>query len=342
MGIFLKGRCRQRGGAHDRLPPRHFTFLLIVVLSLASLSPPAAAQSDGDVLDLPHAWQVGDTQHLILTKSIKQYVNGDMLTSRGVRIPVTAEVIEKRADGYTLRWTFGKTEALGANTKQNRILNGIDKILDSHKLDLITDGYGRVTDLANAEEILEVVRQYIGEELNRDIDELTPSAEVAAKVRASLEPITAPLLSKDSLEAIVLNGPRFFYRLGGGSYRRGVTYPFEEPMHNSFGGAPVPSNITVVLTDVDPAGTRAELEWRQSIDTEVLLATVREALTAKAKKDGAPLPNFDDVPEPDIESFGTYELDTDRGWPVAFDYESRATFGRGSMIERLTIESVPD
>ncbi|MBL8858356.1 MAG: hypothetical protein JNL28_07635 [Planctomycetes bacterium] len=282
-----------------------------MLLAILALSCAAVAAEDDKVVQLPHSWSVGTKYHIEFTKTREDIEDGLPKKTASSRTPIDVEVIAKREDGYTFRWTFGKPIA-GAEVKVGQAL--IDKVtalVDGLRMDLLIDSAGSVTGLANAAEMdahIEKMSQRLFAELG-SLGALEDS-QLALLKKAVAE------MKGPAFQASYVSYPQMFYMPAGAALTVGEKNMYEDRLPNPFGGEPLPSKAYLQLRELRTAANEAVVEWRQSIDSDRAGPILDASIRAYAKRIGQELPEGAAAMSFDaIEDASTFVYDLATGIP---------------------------
>jgi hypothetical protein len=272
------------------------------------------AQEPARTVTLPSDWAVGMRYHIELTKTREKYERGD-LKERALNLtPIDVEVLEKRDDGYTVRWTLGSSAILGREDV-DAMSERIAELNRGLQVDFKTDRQGSFVSLAAPEKIEAEMSKRI-DVLGKELLKQGMSAdEVAAFTR-----ILSQSYRGESYRALLAKEPQLFYMPSGSSLSVGQKRAWESSLPNPLGGEPLPANAYLELRTLRPEKNEAVVEWRQSIDAvkagPILEASVREA----AKQRGKELPEGVTVNMDALEDAATYVYDSKTGVPRSVEW----------------------
>lgn len=310
-----------------RIPLRLHALIIAAVLAFAA---PAPAQ-DSPVVALPLDWTVGERHKLVMTKE-KARIRGGQQQNRGQAVtPVSLEVLQKSADGYVVRWTYGRTEFVGI--KAGKLAVKLANIIENASLNLRVDPQGGVVGVDNVAEIARHYRKAGDALLDQMLKEGAPD-DVLNKVSALLDKMGEPA----AVEATAMREPQLYFLAFGGAYRMGERYEFEDRIPNPWGLQPFPTKATVFLQDVDADAGTATVGWKQVFDRDkagpVLEATLR-ALGMQVQTDGDVFTGLS------IADDALWVFDTKTGWMLSGSWQRAMTVdGNLVGVERVKFRAV--
>ncbi len=318
-----------------RFPRRGLRVLALVMLGSIVLAAGGHAQDDGTFVDLPADWQGGETYRLELVKQREDYAGPSLQQATEARTLIDVEVLNKREDGFVIRWTFGRTEVKSNSAANAPVLTEMMNLAENLRLDMLTDDFGSVAGLENKDEVAAHYRMTI-DRMIRAFKKMGLSSDASAQLQAGVAHLAEP----DWVEATALNEPSLFYAASGGQYELGVPLEYEDNLPNPLGGRPFPSKAHFLLLEVNPDDRRAVVEWRQSLDPGTTTAIMRETMTAMAQQMGQPPPADEDLPPIRIEDKARFLFDTETGWPISVSHERNMVLGAQRRIDRMTFRVI--
>lgn len=272
----------------------------------------AVLAGDERTVSLPHAWPAGSRYHVEILKSREEFEGGKSVSRNTTRNPVDVEVLARRTEGYTLRWRFGKpvvsTDALIPGALVDRIAG----LVEGLTMDLIADASGTVTGLADRAS-MEAHFERAGGVLVADVE--ARRALDAAQLDALKRSIAA--LRGSALESAYLQAPQLLTLPSGARLELGLRREYEDRLPNPFGGEPLPSRGSLVLTRLDRDKGEAVVDWRHAIDPERAGPILEASIRAFAARTGQDLPKEAALAFDAIEDAGTWVYDLATGIPKA-------------------------
>jgi hypothetical protein len=270
----------------------------------------AVFAQDTKPTQLPHDWAVGTAYHVEFTTTEEQFEAGHTTMHRVSHNPFDVEVLARRTDGYTYRWTFTKPTFETEAVLPGSFLEKFANLSDGLRVDVLADASGSATAL--------VEPAAIDAHFERKSKELIAYYEahggLTEKEMASLKQVL-PTLKGPNFEASYMHFSRIFYMPAGSALVLGEKREYEDHLPNPFGGEPLPSKAFLRLTKIDASANEAVVDWRQSIDpakaSPILEASIREF----AKRTGRPLPTEASLNLDAIEDASTYVYDLATGIP---------------------------
>lgn len=293
-----------------------------ILAALSLVCALAAGDEKPQTIQLPTAWTVGTKYHVELTDTREDF-EGDKPSQRSaLRTPIDVEVLAKRDDGYTIRWTFGRPEPVAAPI-ESALVARITTLVDGLKLDMLTDATGSITKLVDPA----VMDEHFGRAAKSMLEEVAAQKSLSPDELATLRTRLAALKGPN-LQAMYLNTPRMFYMPAGANLTLGEKREYEDHLPNPFGGEPLPSKAFLRLTKLDATAREAVVDWRQSIDPAKAGPILEASIRAYAKRTGQELPAEASLSFDAIEDAATYVYDLDSGIPKSV-VTSRTTLMAG-------------
>ncbi len=287
------------------------------------------AARDERKVELPHDWKPGTSYHVELTKIREDLEEGKLVARHSSRSPIDVEVLQRRQDGYTLRWTHGRPETQTDVRISGALVDRISGLVEGLRVDVLADASGSVTgpaDVAAMERHFDLAGRALLEEIRGK----------NALDSAQLETLTRSLseLKGASLVTSYLQAPRLFYLPSGSSLTVGERREYEDVLPNPFGGDPLPSRASLTLTRLDPVAHEAVVDWRQVIDPDRAGPILEASIRAFVKRTGQELPQEASLTFDAIEDAATWVYDVTTGIPKSV-VMTRAT----SMAGRRRIDT---
>jgi hypothetical protein len=296
----------------------------------------ALQSSAVEVVALPTDWAVGDRFRLHLLEEQEDYRGRGQVAGGGIRIAVDVEVLQKTADGYIFRWTWGKANVLAGSSDRMRLMGRVMDANAGLKVDIRTDQYGTPVAVENLPEIIAFNERGAEIVLEAFREEGLPEPALA-QIRKML----GSFLNESTISGSAMKDPQLLHYASGGVYELGVEQQYEDLVPNLLGGEPIPSRASFRLTAVDHEAGKATIEWRQTLDE----ARARDSLTATlndlATGMGAPLPQGAGLPNVTIEDTGKFVMDLATGWPVSVHHERVTVIGDMRRVDRSVFNTVP-
>jgi hypothetical protein len=313
--------------------------LLLPLLLLLLASDPALAQSDGEVVQLPINWQVGEIRNFKLKSSRDSYKGRNVQLSISATTTLTVEVLEKSKTGYVIRWEFGELEITSGNLPANPILDKLMKLMDHARLDFRTNPQGTVTGLVNKQQTAAFFQKMVDEILD-SVREIGAPPSMVEKLEKGI----APFASTETVESQALKNPSIFHLAVGSTYHLGSKWDYEDILPNPLGGDPIPSKAFFLLREVKQAERVAVIEWRQSLDPEKTRESMMQAVTAMIQRmdKDKPLPKPDKLPTFVVNDSAEFAIDLNTGWPIHVIYERETRMADRLRIDRKEYRMIPD
>jgi hypothetical protein len=259
---------------------------------------------------LPHDWAVGTAYHIEFVKTREEIEEGKPVKRNSSRTPIDVEVMAKREDGYTYRWTFTKPTVETEAPLPGSLIDKITNLVDGLKLDVLADASGSITALAEPA----AVDTHFERSSNVLIADLESRGGLTTAEMASLKK-SLSAMKGPSFQASYLNFPRLFYMPAGASLALGEKREYEDHLPNPFGGEALPSKAYLILTKLDLDKQEAVIDWRQSIDPAQAGPILEASVRAFAKRTGQELPKEASLSFDAIEDASTYVYDIATGIP---------------------------
>jgi hypothetical protein len=282
--------------------------MFLAQLTLACAT--AFVTEDAKPVQLPHDWAIGTAYHVEFTKTREDVEPGKPTKRNSSRTPIDVEVLGKRDDGYTYRWTFTKPVVETEAPLPGSLVDKITSLVDGMKLDILADASGSAISLADPA----AMDAHFERTSKVLVDEVEAQGGLAPTELATLKKAVSSMKGP-GFQASYLNFPKLFYMPAGSALAPGQKREYEDKLPNPFGGEPLPSKCYLVLTKLDSAANEAVVDWRQSIDPAKAGPILEASIRAFAKRTGQEIPkeaalNFDA-----IEDASTYVYDLTTGIP---------------------------
>jgi hypothetical protein len=283
----------------------------------------AFAVEEPQTVRLPGNWPVGTAYHVEFTKSREDIEEGKPTKRNSSRTPIDVEIVAKREDGYTVRWTFGRPVITSETPIDSALVERISTLVEGLKLDMLTDATGSITKLADPA----VMDTHFERAAKILFEEIEAQKSLSPTDLASLKK-TLAALKGPNLQASYLNFPRVFYMPAGAELTVGEKREYEDHLPNPFGGDPLPSKAYLVLTKVNASAKEAVVDWRQTIDPAKAGPILEASIRALAKRTGQEIPQEGALSFDAVEDASTYVYDLTTGIPKSV-VTSRTTMTAG-------------
>lgn len=284
-------------------------------------------------ITLPCDWKVG-TQLAITSERGEEHRQGDrLLTSTATRTPLLLEVTERRDDGYTMRWTFGRPEIVVSSEPPAAHADVIASLLDGLVLDLLTDPFGVARAVADPAGL----DAQLGRIAKTKHDALVASGTSPQDARYVL--VHAEGARGPMFHASLMRGPQLFLMATGAKLVLGVRNAWDDELPNPFGGAPIPSRSQIWLASVDDAKREAVIEWRNSVDPVRGKSVIEAAIRAEAQRKKQELPPNAVFDLGAIEDASTTTFDLATGWPKSMVYTRTSVMFEVRRIDTVSMDA---
>lgn len=265
---------------------------------MAALAP---VGDDKKTIVLPHAWPAGTSYHIEFTKTREEIEAGQPTKVESTHTPIDVEVLARRDDGFTVRWTHGKP-VLATDVA---IVDKVAAFVEGLKMEFIADATGSATKLANPLAIETHLETQSKALLLKLASSKTLAPDEVESVRAAVATLRA-----QTFQASIM-----FYMPSGASLVLGEKRTYEDHLPNPFGGEPLPSQAYLELRSVRADANEATVEWRQTIDPTRAGPILEASIRALAKRTGRELPGGASLSFDAIEDAATYVYDLATGVP---------------------------
>lgn len=289
----------------------------------------ALSTSEERKIALPTTWSPGTTYHVEFTKTREEFEGGELASRNSTRSPIDVEILSKNSGGYVFRWVFGRPVTETSAQISGTLVDKISGLVEGLRMDLVADASGTVTALADPSE-MERHFERAGKALLEEIE--AKSALEAGKLEALKRSLAA--LRGAALHESYLQAPKMFTMPSGAALTLGERREYEDLLPNPFGGDPLPSRASIVLSKLDTQAHEAVVDWRQTIDPERAGPILEASLREFAKRTGQELPKDVALSLDAIEDAATYVYDCATGIP-----KSVVTTRTTSMAGRRRIDS---
>lgn len=309
--------------------------LCVAMAALAFWPVDGFAQDQQAVVDLPVVREVGERHRLELIKENEKYVNDERKQAVRSRTVIDVEVVRKLAQGFLIRWTFGKT-ALESGATVEPWVRDLANRNEGLRLDLRTDASGAVEGLENRDAVVAHGRSMF-ETLMATIKEKGLPKGIEDQIRGAMAPVMNPV----SVEAATLSEPTLLYFPSGGSYRLRTAQPYADLLPNPLGGEPFPSRAQFRLASVDRGENTAVIDWQQTIDPDKAGPILLRTFEAAYKRMGRPVPPDMSLPRLVITDEAQFIFDLRTGWPRTMSSVRTVGVGPQHTVQRLKFRILP-
>lgn len=232
---------------------KHRFFILFFLFAYAL----AGAQEEKPVpLAVEPHWEVGDKKLLEIVQGKLKYQDGKMSPSDQVKVNlVEIEVLEDRALGYRMRWTFRESKNMGASNPYD--LSQILSNTTGTRLEFYTDRLGGFLQISNWDAIQAGLMQKL-QQIFPLIKERLPEAE-AAEIT---ELLTALAADRAKIEPLLIKEIQLFHRPYGYWLYPNETFSSEGTIENSVGSR-FPATLSVRWREPEQKHTEAFVQLVQ-------------------------------------------------------------------------------
>lgn len=276
---------------------------------------------------LPTDWSVGTAYHVEFTKTREVHEEGQPTKRDSSRTLVEVEVIAKRDDGYTVRWTLGRP-VFTSETPMEPLVERVAALAAGLKLDMLTDKTGSLTQFADPS----AIDAHFTRAAKLLLEEVEARKSLAAAefeaLKQSLHALKGP-----NLKASYLNSAKMFYMPAGAELSVGEKRAYEDLLPNPYGGDPLPSNAYLVLTKVDATANEAVVDWRQTIDPVRAGPILEASVRAELKLRGQDIPPEIALSFDAIEDASTWVYDLKTGIPKSVMNSRTSVMGGQRRID---------
>ncbi len=311
------------------------------MIVFTALSPAfAPAQATGTVVELPVNWTVGERHRFDMIKTRQNARGRANPTVSRASTSVEIEVLEKRADGYLIQWTFGRSRLLSNHGPGTVLAERMANITAGMRLVIALDRTGSVTGLANVDEIV----AHYQKASNAILGWLQEAGAGPAVVR-QIKGATRQLLNPRFVSVVSLKEPSLYFLASGGRYTLNVKSEYEDALPNPFGGQPFPSKAYFLLSDLNAGRNQATVQWVQALDPMRSAPILLEAASRLAQGAGRPPPTdleakaFSSTIS--VEDQASYVFDLSDGWLISGVHRRSSRIQELRKVEQVEFKSVP-
>lgn len=265
---------------------------------------------------LPRDWPVGTRYHLEHTHVREEFAEAAEARAAPASTTITGidvEVVARRADGYTLRWTFDRRRAEAPAGMPAVLSDGMSGLVRGLRMDLETDASGSITRLANLAEM----EEHFSRASQRLVSDLRSGRTVPEDQIVHLGDTLSGLRGQ-ALESAFVAPARTFHLASGAVLTPEEKTTWEDRLPNPFGGDALPAIASIELSALDSAAQRARVDWRRTIDPAKAGPVLEASIRAQARRSGRELPAEAALAFEAIEDAATWTYDLKTGIPVTF------------------------
>lgn len=231
------------------------------------------AQTDSSIAFIAY-WKKGDIQKFRITKTEVRINKGVRAKDKYSSFEVTCRVVDSTAEGYRMLW-----ESENETLKSMQIPSEFSDLVSKYanlKIEYTTDETGSFKEILNWKEVAQLMDEMFDLLIKAD----TSKMEGLAKAMA---PIRGALLTKEGIEALVLQDIQLLHYPMGIAIEPSDSIPYEMALPNLLGGAPMKGVGSIKVKNWDPNSGVCEFVNSMKIDSADAKAVVTQLITSMIK-----------------------------------------------------------
>lgn len=261
------------------------------------------AAPDATEIAIPYRPEIGGRSKLTIVEEEDRHKGGGLQSTSRTTTTIVSEVIGRQADGYAVRWTFGrpihdKRVRLRTQPELARLPDGLfdaERAVGGMQLEVQVDEHGRPVRILN----LEHARKHIADGLERALQRDAGGADensmwrgarklMVSQTRAALRRVRA--MPERRFRDEYIPGYPLPYRVRTLTYRVGETIDVVESPKPCGKTAPPLAPLRTRVLDYDPGAGLARIEWRRDQDPDSYMQTMIAISDCIAEKAGRAKP----------------------------------------------------
>jgi len=330
--------------------------LVAAVLTLCAAAPlHAAAQgpdNDPATITIPYRPEIGQRSIMRIIDEEIRFEDGGSYLKKHINIPIDTEVIGRHADGFVVRWTYGRPETSArAAVAQNPVVVAISDMVDGMQIELEVDEIGAPQRTRNLDEVRghmaghfeAMLRKFPPDWRRRGIEETT--VVFLEKTLEALLDGARTMSMTEAMDAHVTKYPLpHLVRLE--SHRLGETIEKHIEAQTVLGGPTFPAIVSKRVLDFDPKTGRARIEWTQRFDPETAKDAVAAVLPRMAREFGMEIPKENMQKLSDLRIINwiqrwTYDCNVRTGRVASAVAEETVETSEGKLVSRKSVTITP-
>lgn len=258
--------------------------LLLITLILFAFNASAQIFNDS-IITFVANWRTNDIRHYRVYNIKFDIWEGDTTIIDDFNYDVKFEVLEKKKEGYKVRWTPSNFNFASTNDSlKNRFLSITNSVHFMYEAD-ITGAFKQLTNLAEIQKMIDQAILLIQMEYGNK-----PEVEkFVAQTRAKYG-------SMEALRAFGLSEILQFHAPYGVSLKTDTLYKTKAPLPNIYGGAPFMADAEFYIAHVDKANHTAVVHNILTVDPKEATLASFEHLKKMAQKNGHGEPYLHEMP----------------------------------------------
>lgn len=228
-------------------------------------------------------WNLGDQYEYAVSFQKLKYTNQDTSLNETMTYDVDVSVIDSTKNSYTVRWAYKNFKTDAENPFVQKLVTASEDIAVAIKLDEL----GVIQSVENWEE----VRDYMA----NAIDTLATEFPQIPEVEKMLEQVKAMYSSKAAIEAAAIKDVHQFHSFHGGKFflSKKVIGQLKTP-NIYYPDQPFDTEVSVMLEDLDQAGSQYRIRSFNEVNSEQLTATTFKYLSELFKDSEQAMPKRED------------------------------------------------
>lgn len=207
-------------------------------------------------------WKKGETKIYTVTNTKEKFDNGKPISKSVFNYDAAIQVTDSTYDGYSMEWSYKGT----SSKKNDEMANIALAIFKGLKIKYKTNSTGEFKELVNWEEVRDFYIGMMQKSLPKNVDDST---------KMLLQKTYDMFSTKEAVEGTLIKDVQLLHSAHGYEYStKGTTNKTTIP--SPFGTDPIPSLVTIRITEIRPSQNYFRLTVNQQIDKEGALKMIRD------------------------------------------------------------------
>ncbi|MCX8037994.1 MAG: hypothetical protein N3D11_13270 [Candidatus Sumerlaeia bacterium] len=306
-------------------------FCLVVLLLCAAIA--SAGESPTQTVRLTPRWKKGEKLRYEMHKSRQRLEDGKKPLGYGGRTDVDIEVLEARAGGFLIAWTYGESQLDDSRLAGEPMLRAIADIVKGRPILLELDADASLMGVRNWQEL----RSTFMQALELVLSEMAKAKEDPATIALLRTQLRSMLSTKQQIEILGTMEAGIFFLVPGMEFEGGEPIEVETEIANPFGGSPFPATERFELETVDAKRGVAKVKRVRTAEPEAAtrrLGKIVEDMAGKAGK--GPRPG-DKMPKVLLfEDAGEFVVNLSTGWIESLKHTRTVKMEGGSQVDLIS------
>lgn len=296
---------------------------------------PRLASGANNSVELLPQWKVGEKLHYQMVKTRLRLQDNKVALNASTRNNLEIEVLQASAQGYILRWLYGKTKLFDSKQSTEPL---IQQMINNHNelqspIILKINSLGSIEEVQNWEQIKETSTLAV-DTIIKQLQNLGLDKVMVTKMRAQ---IASTFATKEQIEKVYTREPQLLFLVLGRTYTLSQPIEYKDKLPNPWGGESFPCRGEFALKTLDRKLGRAVVTWKQTILPEeakrIIEKTMNDWTVGLVRQ--APIQS---LPENlTIEDAAEFSVDVSSGWIHSFTYTRIIKINKLLQKDTITI-----